>query len=142
MASVTCDKQSVCLGETMTCVCMTGNSNTLAWMIEGSRLEFSADDPPLTRRNVSGSSTTAVLTENSDTNRVRVIGSNLTLSVSMISKFNDPVIILRCVNVDRAMMKPVILPITGKCCEKSKGVVVVVLGGGGVESLHTFLNEY
>lgn len=106
----------MCPGGTITCICATGNSSALAWTINGTRLEFMSSDPLMTRHNVFGPSTYAVLTESSDTNGISVIMSNLTLSVSMSS--NDPSIILMCENVDRTISEPVIIPIAGKHCEK------------------------
>ena len=91
----------------MTCVCTTGNSNTLAWMINGSTLTFASNDPLLTRRNVTGVSTYAVITESSNTNGIRVIMSNLTFVASMTH-------ILMCENVDRSTSKTAIIPISGK----------------------------
>lgn len=105
--SVVCDKQSVCLGETVTCTCTIGNSNTLAWSNNGNRLMFTSTDPLETRRDVTGSSTFAVLTNNSDTNGIRVITSNFTFIASMTN-------ILTCENVDRSTSRSVIAPISGK----------------------------
>ena len=108
--SITCDRQSACLGESVTCTSATGNSNTLAWILSsGSRLEFAADDPPLTRRDVSGSSTTAVLTGSSNTNGVRVITSNLTLIAS-----TPETILLTCENVDGSTVNALLIPVSGK----------------------------
>ena len=109
----------MCPGGTITCTCATGNSSALAWTINGTRLEFVSSYSLMTRRNVPGSNAYAVLTESSDTNGVRVIISNLTLSVSVSS--NDPSIILTCENVDHTISEPVILPIAGKHCEKWAG---------------------
>ena len=108
--SVTCDRQFLCPGETtITCICATGNSNALAWTINGSRLEFMSNNASLTRHDIPGSSGFAVLTENSIVNGIRVIMSNITLSV-----FSSD-IILTCQNVDQSMTEPIIVPIIGKC---------------------------
>ena len=114
---VTCDRQSVCPGDTVTCVCITGNSTSLAWMSNGTRLIFASNDTLLTRRVVPGSSTFAVLTENSHVNGIRVMMSNITVTVSS----NDPEIILTCENVDHTITEPIIVPTTriGKCCVRN-----------------------
>ena len=110
-ALVTCDRQSVCPGDTLTCFCATGNSSALAWMINGTKQEFTSNDPLLISRGVLGSSGSAVLIENSDRSGMRVITSNLTLLVSM--DFRDSSIILTCENIDRTMSEPVIIPVLG-----------------------------
>ena len=112
MASVTCDRVTLCRGQTVTCACATGNSNSLAWMTNGSRLQFSSTDSLLTRRNVNGSSIFAVLTGHSNQNGVRVIMSNITVNVSLNS--SDPEIVLTCTNIDHMISKPVILPVSSK----------------------------
>lgn len=108
----------MCPGDTLTCICATGNSSALAWMTNGRRLEFTSSDPLLMRRSVLGLSGFAVLTENSNANGVRVIMSNLTLFVSM--NLSDISIVLTCENVDHTISNPVILPIVGpgKYCDK------------------------
>ena len=78
----------MCPGETVTCAYATGNSRALAWMTEGNTLTFFSNNSLLMRHDVSGSSTFAVLIENSDASGVRVIMSNLTVGVSTSS--NDP----------------------------------------------------
>ena len=103
----------MCPGETVTCACATGNSNSLTWVTDGNRVQFSSSDPLLTRENV-GSSTSAVLTENSDRNGVRVIMSNITVGISMSS--TDPLVTLTCEN-DGAMVQPILLPISGMYSE-------------------------
>lgn len=111
---VTCDRQSVCPGDTVTCTCITGNSTSLAWMNNGNRLVFASNDALLTRRDVPGSSAFAVLAENSNVNGIMVIMSNITVTVST----NHPEIILTCESVDRTTVEPIIVPTTciGKCC--------------------------
>ena len=109
VTSIDCDRQSACPDEVVTCTCTTGNSNMLAWMINGSRLEFTSNDPLLTRYNVDGSSPFAVLTNSSDTNGIRVIVSNLTF-IASDSTSN----IISCENVDRSMTASTIIPISGK----------------------------
>ena len=98
----------MCAGDSVTCICVTGNSTSLAWMSNGNRLLFMSSDPLLTRRNVSGSNGYAVLTESSIVNGIRVIMSNITVSASS----NDPEIILTCENADRNMIEPIIIPTT------------------------------
>ena len=98
----------MCPGETVTCLCATGDSQALAWSIDGTRLEYTSNDLLLERLNIAGSSTFAVLTENTEVNGIRVIMSNLTLSV-----FSKDVI-LTCENVDQMMTQPIIVPIAGK----------------------------
>ena len=105
--SIVCDKQSVCLGATVTCTCTIEKSNTLAWSNNGNRLMFTSTDPLETRRDVTGSSTFAVLTNNSDTNGIRVITSSFTFIASMTN-------ILTCENVDHSTSRSVIIPISGK----------------------------
>ena len=105
----------MCPGQTLNCICATGNSNALAWRVNGNRLEFMSSDPPSTRRNVPGSSTFALLTESSNMNGTRVIMSNLTI----IGSSDD--IILTCQNVDQSITEPFIAPITGKYNIKSRG---------------------
>ena len=107
-----CDRQSVCPGDALTCVCVTGQSNTLIWTVNGNRREFTSNDSLNTMRDVSESSAFATLTENSARNGVRVIMSNLTVNTSV--NLFDPKIILTCQNVDRAMTEPAIIPIAGK----------------------------
>jgi hypothetical protein len=108
--SITCDRQSACLGESVTCASATGNSNRLAWILSsGSRLEFAAGDPLQTRRNVSGSSTTAVLTGSFNTNGVRTITSNITLIASTLET-----ILLTCENVDGSTINALLIPVSGK----------------------------
>ena len=108
--SVVCGKQTVCSGETVTCTCTTVNSNSLAWSTsDGNRVVFTSSDPPLTRRSVDGSSASAVLTDNSDTNGIRLITSNFTLAASS-SRSN---IILTCENVGRSTSESVIIPVSG-----------------------------
>lgn len=99
----------MCPGDTVTCTCRTGNSNTLVWMTDGSRLEFASNDPLMTRRDVNSSSTFAVIAENSDRNGVRVIVSNLTFITpkSMSS-------VVMCENVDRSSTESVFIPVSGK----------------------------
>ena len=70
---------------------------------------FASADPVETRRDVTGSSTYAVLTDNSDINGIRVITSNLTFIASS-SKSN----VLTCENVDLSTTESVITPVTGK----------------------------
>ena len=101
----------MCPGETVTCACATGNSNSLTWITDGNRLQISSSNP---RENIPGSSTSAVLTENSDRNGVRVIMSNITVSVSMSS--TDHLVTLTCEN-DGAIVQPIILPIPGMYSE-------------------------
>ena len=108
-ALVDCDRQSGCPGEIVTCTCTTGNSNILAWMINGSEIQFMSGDPLWIRQNISESSSFATLTEDSNVNGIRVIMSNLTFSVS-----SDD-IVLSCQNVDRTITKPFIVPTAGKC---------------------------
>ena len=96
----------MCVGDSVTCICVTGNSTSLAWMSNGNRLSFTSSDPQMTRQNVSNGF--AVLTENSIVNGIRVIMSNITVSVSS----SDPEIILTCENVDRNMIEPIIIPTT------------------------------
>ena len=105
--SVTCDRKLTCPGETVTCTCTTWNSNTLVWTNNGNSLIFTSNDPLMTRRNVDGSSTSAVLTDSSDRNGIRVIMSNITF----ISAINN---VLSCQNVDRSTTRFVIVPISGK----------------------------
>jgi hypothetical protein len=110
----------VCAGDSVTCICITGNSTSLAWTSDGNRLSFTSSDPLLTQRNVPGSDGFAVLTENSNMNGIRVIMSNITVRVSS----NDPEIILTCESVDRTMIEPIIVPTTrtGECymCSSTK----------------------
>ena len=73
---------------------------------------FRSNDTLHTRRDVPGSSTFAVLTENSNANGIRVIMSNITVSV-----FSNDQIILTCENVDRTMTKAIIVRTAGKCVE-------------------------
>ena len=112
-SQVTCDRQAVCSGSTVTCTCITGNSDSLSWMSNGNTLSFTSTDAVPMRQNVSGSNQFAVLTENSDVNGIRVIMSNFTINVS--SDVSD--IILTCENVDHAMIEPIIIPVTpyGEC---------------------------
>ena len=95
----------MCPGETVTCTCATGNTNALAWIIDGSRIEFTSSDPLLTRRTVSRSNASAVVTENSDRNGVRVIMSSLTVSARMTS-----MIILTCENVGQTVTNLSLFP--------------------------------
>lgn len=98
----------MCPGETVTCICVTWNSNALNWTtINGNSLAFSSTEPLQTRRNVTGSSTFAVLTENSNRNGFRVIMSNLTFIASMMN-------VLVCENVGQSTRKSVIIPVSGK----------------------------
>jgi hypothetical protein len=103
-----CDKQTVCLGETVTCTCTVGNSNSFAWTSDGNRVLFTSSDPLLTRRSVTGSSTFAVLTDNSDTNGIRVITSNFTFVASSVGSN-----VLTCQNIDRSTSESVIIPVSG-----------------------------
>ena len=102
---------SACPGDVITCNCATGSSTSLAWTINRTRLTFGSNDPLLMQQDVPGSSTFAVLTENSDVNGIRVIMSNLTAS------FSNDRIILTCENVDHAMLKSIILPVARKCVQ-------------------------
>ena len=94
----------------MTCVCATGNSNLLAWVTDGSRLEFTSNDRLLTRRNVTGSSAYGILTDRFNENRIQVITSNLTLTASM----NDTSLLARCENVDHSTSNAVLIPVLRK----------------------------
>ena len=105
--SVVCDRQSVCPGGTVRCVCATGNSNTLAWSTNRNRLVLTPDDPPLTRLDVSAS---AVLTDRSNRSGVVVITSNLTVAASM----SDTSLLAMCENVDRSTLNAVSIPVSGK----------------------------
>ena len=109
--SVVCDKLSVCPGETVTvtCTCSTGNSNTLAWIINRERLMFASNDLLKTRRDVNGSDAYTVLTNSSNTNGIMVIVSNLTF-IASDSVSNA----LTCENVDRSVNRSIIIPVTGK----------------------------
>ena len=103
----------MCSGRTVTCTCITGNSDSLAWTSNGNTLSFTSTAAVPMRQNVSGSNQFAVLTENSDVNGIRVIMSNFTINVS--SDVSD--IILTCENVDHAITEPIIIPVIpyGKC---------------------------
>ena len=60
------------------------------------------------RHDVTGSNAFAMLTESSDRNGVRVIMSNLTVSIPTSE------IVLTCVNVDHTTSESVIVPAAGK----------------------------
>lgn len=102
----------MCPGDTVTCTCITGNSSSLVWTINGNRLALTSNTTLLTWQNVPGSSGFAMLTENSDINGIRVIMGDIAATVSL----NDPEIVLTCENVGRAMIQPKIIPTspTGK----------------------------
>ena len=110
--TLACDRQSVCPGDTVICTCITGNSSSLIWTINGNRLTLTSNNSLLTQQNVPGSNGFAMLTESSDINGIRVITSDITATASL----NDPEIVLTCENVDRAMIQPKIIPTspTGK----------------------------
>ena len=113
--SLTCDKPAVCPGVNVTCTCTTAHSSILAWSSDefigqdGIRLEFASVQPLLTRQNVAGLSTFAVLTDNSDMNGVVVLESELTF-VASESSAN----ILSCLNVVRQTLYPIIIPMSSK----------------------------
>ena len=105
--SVVCERQSVCPGETVTCVCATGNSNTLAWSTNRNRLVLTSDNPLLTRLDVS---TSAVLTDRSNRSGVVIITSNLTVAAST----SDTSLLAICENVNRSTLNAVSIPVSGK----------------------------
>ena len=99
----------------MTCTCRTGHSNTTAWSSDefigqgGARLELASDDPLQTRRNVTNSSTFAVLTDSSDLSGVVVLTSFLSFAASRNS---DNILI--CENVDLQSSYPIIVPMSSE----------------------------
>ena len=100
----------------MTCTCTTANSNNLTWSSDeyigqgDMLLEFALDDPLLTRRNVTGLSTFALLTDSSNSNGVVVLTSDLTLIAS-----GNPNDILTCMNVGHQNSYSIIIPVSSKC---------------------------
>lgn len=106
---------------TITCVCATGNSNALAWTVNGTGVEFSSNDALLAIRDIPGLSGFAVLTENSIVNGIRVLMSNITLDVSSSD------ITLTCQNVDQSVRTPITVPIIGKWyygeCQRGNNIV-------------------
>ena len=70
---------------------------------------FASTDPVEMRRNVTGSSTFAVLTENSNVNGIRVITSNLTFVTSSTSSKSN---VLTCSN-DHSISESMIIPVSG-----------------------------
>jgi hypothetical protein len=100
----------VCSGEAVTCVCATGNSNSLAWVTKGNRVEFASNVPPGTRLNVTDSNAYGILTNSYNGNRIQVITSNLTLIASM----DDTSLLANCENVDRSTSNPAIIPVIRK----------------------------
>ena len=105
--SVTCDKQSVCCDETVTCVCAVGNSRRLAWAIGGSRAEFTSSDPLMERRDLINSSTYAILTGRYNRNGIEVTTSSLTVTASMSST----AILIHCENLDCSTSNPAFIPV-------------------------------
>jgi hypothetical protein len=99
----------VCSGEAVTCVCATGNSNSLAWVTDGNRIEFELNVPLGTRLNVTDSNAYGILTNRYDENRIQVIASSLTLTASV----DDTSILVKCENVNRSTSNPAIIPV--KC---------------------------
>ena len=105
--SVTCDRQSVCRGETVTCVCAIGNSQRLAWAIGGSRAEFTSSDPLMERRDLIGSSTYAILTDRYNRNGIEVTTSSLMVTALV----NDTALLIHCENLDRSTSNPAFIPV-------------------------------
>ena len=91
----------------MTCVCATGSSNRLAWVIDQNRLEFVSSDPLQTRRDINAF---GILTNRSNTNRIEVITSNLTVTASK----DDTSLQIQCENVDSSTSNPVTIPVLRK----------------------------
>ena len=71
---------------------------------------YSINDPPPTRRNVTGSSAYGILTDRYNESGIQVIISNLTLTASM----DDTSLLAKCENVDRSTSNPAIIPVVGK----------------------------
>ena len=110
--SVICDKPAACPGETVTCTCTTAHSNTIAWSSDEQddmQLEFASVEPVTTRRNVTNSSTFAVLTDSSDVNGVVVLMSDLTFIAS-----ENPANLLTCLNSDLQSSRSIIVPVYSK----------------------------
>lgn len=91
----------------MTCVCATGSSNTHAWAINENGIEFTSNDPLLTRRDVNA---VGILTNRSNDNRVEVITSNLTVTAST----DDTRLQIQCRNVDRSTSSLTTIPVSRK----------------------------
>ena len=98
----------------MTCTCITGYSNILAWSSDqligpnDARLEFLSIDAVNTTINVPSSNTRAVLTDISRQNGVLVLSSDLTFVA------NNPANILTCVNVGQDRRYSKIIPMSSK----------------------------
>lgn len=111
--AIMCDKRAACPGESVTCTCITGRSNTLVWssdeLIGPDHLEFGFTDRVGTRLNVTGLSTSAALTGVSNPNGVVVISSDLTFVAS-----ENPANILTCSNTGRQSSESMIIPMSSK----------------------------
>ena len=98
----------------MTCTCITGYSNILAWSSDqligpnDARLEFLSIDPVNVIRIIPGSNTSAMLTDISRLNDVVVLSSDLIF----VSK--NSVNILTCVNVGQPSSYSIIVPMSSK----------------------------
>lgn len=99
--------QSVCSGEALTCVCATGNSNTLAWAIDRNRLEFASSDPLFISHSVDGFGT---LTGRYNRTGVEVITSNLSVTAST----EDTRLQIQCENVDGSTSNSITIPVLRK----------------------------
>ena len=99
----------MCPGEDVTCICATGNSNSLAWVTDGSRLVFSSNDRLLQRRNITGSNAYGILTNRYNGSEIEVLTSNLTLVAAM----DDTSLLVMCENVDRSTSNLAIIPVIG-----------------------------